>query len=124
MISLSEVLETPVSTLLGETIDEPKPEDLKVISEKLEVINLQLAKRKRAIRKIFHWSFITLCALIVIAFAVLFVLNSPYLGWNYNDPETAVMGVGFHALEWLFVRLAPIVLIGAVVGAVLTREKK
>lgn len=124
LISLSEVLETPVSTLLGETIVEPKPEDLKVISEKLEVINLQLAKRKRAIRKIFHWSFITLCALIVIAFAVLFVLNSPYLGWNYNDPETAVMGVGFHALEWLFVRLAPIVLIGAVVGAVLTREKK
>lgn len=124
LISLSEVLEIPVSTLLGETIVEPKPEDLKVISEKLEVINLQLAKRKRAIRKIFHWSFITLCALIVIAFAVLFVLNSPYLGWNYNDPETAVMGVGFHALEWLFVRLAPIVLIGAVVGAVLTREKK
>ena len=124
LISLSEVLEIPVSTLLGETIVEPKPEDLKVISEKLEVINLQLAKRKRAIRKIFHWSFITLCALILIAFAVLFVLNSPYLGWNYNDPETAVMGVGFHALEWLFVRLAPIVLIGAVVGAVLTREKK
>lgn len=124
LISLSEVLGIPVSTLLGETIVEPKPEDLKVISEKLEVINLQLAKRKRAIRKIFHWSFITLCALIVIAFAVLFVLNSPYLGWNYNDPETAVMGVGFHALEWLFVRLAPIVLIGAVVGAVLTREKK
>ncbi len=124
LISLSEVLEIPVSTLLGETIVEPKPEDLKVISEKLEVINLQLAKRKRAIRKIFHWSFITLCVLILIAFAVLFVLNSPYLGWNYNDPETAVMGVGFHALEWLFVRLAPIVLIGAVVGAVLTREKK
>ena len=39
LISLSEVLETPVSTLLGETFDEPKPDDLKVISEKLEVIN-------------------------------------------------------------------------------------
>ncbi len=124
LIALSEVLETPVSTLLGETIDEPKPDDLKVISEKLEVINLQLAKRKTTRRKIFHWGFITLCALIVIIFAVLFVLNSPYLGWDYNDPETAVMGVEFHALEWLFVRVAPIVLIGSVVGAVLTREKK
>ena len=124
MISLSEVLETPVSTLLGETIDEPKPDDLKVISEKLEIINLRFAKRKEARRKIFHWGFISLCSLIIIAFAVLFVLNSPYLGWDYSKPETEVMGVGFHALEWLFVRLAPIVLIGAIVGAVLTREKK
>lgn len=124
LISLSEVLETPVSTLLGETIDEPKPDDLKVISEKLEVINLQLAKRKGARRKIFHWCFISLCALIVIAFAVMFVLKSPYLEWDYSKPETEVMGVGFHAFEWLFVRSAPIVLIGAVVGAVLTREKK
>lgn len=31
LISLSEVLGTPVSTLLGETIDEPNPDDLKVI---------------------------------------------------------------------------------------------
>lgn len=124
LISLSEVLETPVSILLGETIDEQKPDDLKVICEKLEVINLQLAKRKEARRKIFHWGFISLCGLIVIAFAVLFVLKSPYLGWDYSKPETEVMGVGFHALEWLFVRLAPIFLIGAVVGAVLTREKK
>lgn len=124
LISISEVLETPVSALLGETISQPMPDDLKVISEKLEVINLQLAKRKNTRRKIFHWSFILLCVLIVIVFAALFLLNSPYLGWDYNDPETAVMGVGFHAMEWLFVRVAPIALIGAVVGAVLTREKR
>ena len=65
-----------------------------------------------------------MCAFIVIIFAVLFVLNSPYLGWDYSKPETAVIGVGFHALEWLFVRVSPIVLIGAIVGAVLTREKR
>lgn len=124
LIFLSEVLETPVSTLLGETIDAPKPDDLKVICEKLEVINLQLAKRKTTGRKIFHWGFISLCALIVIVFAVLFVLNSPYLGWDYSKPETAVIGVGFHTLEWLFVRVSPIVLIGAIGGAFLTREKR
>lgn len=124
LISLSEVLETPVSTLLGETIDEPMPDNLKVISEKLEFINLQLAKKKTTRRKIFHWGCISLCALIVIAFAVILALNSPYLGWDYSKPETQVIGVGFHALEWLFVRLAPIVLIGAVIGAVVTREKK
>ncbi len=124
LISISEVLETPVSILLGETIDEPKSDDLKVISEKLELINLQLAKRKTERRKIFHWLFISLFTLIVISFAVILVLDSPYLGWDYSRPETQVVGVGFHALEWLFVRSAPIVLIGSVVGAVLTREKK
>lgn len=124
LISLSEALETPVSALLGERIDEPKPDDLKGISEKLEVINLQLAKRKTTRRKIFHWGFISLCALIVIVFAALFVLKSPYLGWDYSKPETEVMGVGFHALEWLFVRTAPVAFIGAFAGAVLTREKR
>ena len=124
LISISEVLETPVSILLGETIVEPKSDDLKVISEKLELINLQLAKRKTERRKIFHWLFISLFTLIVISFAVILVLDSPYLGWDYSRPETQVVGVGFHALEWLFVRLAPIVLIGSVVGAVLTREKR
>lgn len=123
LISISEVLETPVSTLLGETIAEPKMDDLKVISEKLEAINLQLAKRKTTRRKILHWGFISLCALIVIIFAVLFVLNSPYLGWDYSKPETAVIGVSLHALEWLFVRVAPVALIGAIVGAFLTRKK-
>ena len=123
LISISEVLETPVSTLLGETIVEPKIDDLKVISEKLEIINLQLSQRKTTRRKIFHWIFIALCAVIVIIFAVLVVLNSTYLDWDYSDPETAVIGVSFHALEWLFVRVAPIVLIGSIVGAFLTREK-
>lgn len=124
LISLSEALETPVSTLLGESVIDSKADDLKVISEKLEVINLQLAQRKTARRKKLHWLFILLCAVIVTAFAVLVVLNSPYLGWNYNDPETAVFGAAFHAFEYLFVRLAPIILIGAIVGIVMTRKKE
>ena len=46
LISLSEALETPVSTLLGETVIETEVDTLKAISEKLEVINMQLAQRK------------------------------------------------------------------------------
>ena len=124
LISISEVLETPVSTLLGENIAESKPDELKVISEKLEVINLQLAQRRTKRRKKVHWQLIMLCAVIVIIFAVLMIaVNSPYLGWDYNDPETAVLGTFFHGLEWLFVRLAPIILIGAGIGVFLTRKK-
>ena len=45
LVTLAEALETPVSVLLGETVTEPKADDLKAISEKLEIINLQLAQR-------------------------------------------------------------------------------
>lgn len=123
LIYISEVLETPVSTLLGETVVESKVDDLKAISEKLEIINLQLAQRKTTRRKILHWLLILLCTVIVTISVVLIVLNSPYLGWDYNDPETAVLGVAFHSFEWLFVRLAPIIIIGAMVGIFLTRKK-
>lgn len=124
LISLSEALETPVSTLLGETVIETEIDTLKAISEKLEVINLQLARRKTMRRKIIHCSLITLCAIIVVVSAILFSLESSYLGWDYNEPETAVLGVAFHSFEWLFVRVAPIILIGTVIGIFLTRKKK
>ncbi|HEL8728354.1 TPA: helix-turn-helix transcriptional regulator [Listeria monocytogenes] len=122
LISISEVLETPVSTLLGETVMVSKVDDVKAISEKLEIINLQFAQRKTARRKMLYWLFVSLCAVIAIISAVFIILNSPYLGWDYSDPETSVIGVAFHTFEWLFVRLAPIILIGGVVGIFLTRK--
>ncbi len=124
LISISEVLETPVSTLLGETVIEAEVDNLKAISEKLEVINLQLAQRKTTRRKIIRWLLISLCIIIVMIFAALAILNSPYLGWDYSAPETAVLGVAFHSFEWLFVRTAPIIFIIAVIGIFLTRKKE
>ena len=122
LISISEVLETPVSTLLGETVIESEVDDLKAISEKLEVINLQLAQRKITRTRILHWFFILVCIVIATISAILFALESPYLGWDYSDPETAVLGVAFHSFEWLFVRTAPIIFMGAVTGIFLTRN--
>ena len=122
LITISEILETPVSALLGETYT--PTDDLKVISEKLEIINLQLARSRAVKRKMLHWLFIILCMLIVITAAVLISQNSPYLSWDFNDPETVVAGTFFHAFEWFFFRLAPIALIGTAVGIVFTREKR
>lgn len=124
LIAISEAFETPVSTLLGETIIESKVDDLKAISEKLEIVNLQLAQRKTMRQNTFHWLLISLCVVIVTIYAILIALNSPYLGWNYSVPETAVVGVAFHAFEWMFVRLAPIVFIGAIVGVFWTRKQE
>ena len=108
---------------IGETVAETKAEDLSAISQRLEIINLQLARRKDMHRKILRGACIALCGAVILIFAALFVWNSPYSSWDYSDPETAVVGVFFHAFEWLFVRLAPVTLAGARVGAILTRRR-
>ena len=123
LIAISEALETPVSKLLGETVVETEADSLRTISEKLEVINLQQAQRKNTRRKILHGLFISLCTVIVIMSAVLILINSPYLRWDYSSPETAVLGVAVHSFEWLFVRIGPLIFIGAIMGAFLTRKK-
>ena len=124
LIAISGVLETPVSVLLGETVEEPKADGVKELSEKLEEINLQLALMKEAKRKKLHLFFLILILLIVILAVTVIVSGSPYLDWDYGDPETAVAGTVLHAFEFVFVRLVPFALIGAVVGAVLTRRKR
>ena len=71
--------------------------------EKLELINLQLAQQKAVRRKVLHWAFILLSAIIAVAFIIMILAGSPYLGWDYNDPETAVVGTALHAFEFIFV---------------------
>jgi putative transcriptional regulator len=124
LITLSEVFDTPVSTLLGETISEEEPNDLKKISEKLEVINMQLAERRETKRKICHWFFIIVCIVLVIAFISIATLGNEYMEWDYTNPELAVLGVGVHSVIWIFMRIAPIIFIGSIVGICLTRKKK
>ena len=126
LIILANELDTTVSELLGEPVAEPTTDDLKILSEKLEVINLQLAKRSITKVKMIRWVLISLCAVIVVIFIALASTNSFYLNWNYNynDPELAVAGTILHGFEFLFVRLAPIVFLTSVVGVVVTYKKR
>ena len=126
LIILANELDTTVSELLGEPVAEPTTDDLKILSEKLEVINLQLAKRSITKVKTIRWILISLCAVIVVIFIALASTNSFYLNWNYNynDPELAVAGTILHGFEFLFVRLAPIVFWTSVVGVVVTYKKR
>ena len=127
LIALSEALETPVSTLLGETVTvteaEAEADQVKALSEKLEIINLQFARRKAMRRLSLHWLLIAVCVGILAVAGVLAVVHSPYLGWDYSASETAVMGVAIHAFEWGFVRLAPFALVAALAGVFLTRKR-
>ncbi len=109
LINLSNVFEIPVSTLVGETIEESKSDDLKVISEKLEVINLQLAKREKTRRRVWHYVFGAAAAVMIIIMVLIVVVGSPYLGWDYTNPELAVTGVLCQSIsvdnDWINYRL-------------------
>ena len=111
LIKISELFETPVSEILGESIEEKETNDLKVISEKLEVINEQLSisqKQKRN-RKIIVLLIIDIC--LIFFFVLLALLGSPYLTWDYGNPEWSVIGTLWHSFEWIFFRIAPLLII-------------
>ena len=112
-----------MSTLLGENVVESEADTVKALSEKLEIINLQFARRKALRRSVLHWGLIAVCVGILAVAVILAMEGSTYLGWDYSAPETAVMGVAIHVFEWGFVRLAPLALIVALVGVFLTRKK-
>lgn len=124
LIALSELLEVPVSTLLGSTVEEIQPDGLKTIAEKLELINEQLAQAKKRRQRILHVSCIVVCVVVILLFFFMLIGGSNYLEWDYTDPETAVIGVGLHSFEWLFARIAPLAFVVALVGAILTRGHK
>ncbi len=124
LVSISEVFDIPVSTLLGETIKEESPDTLKEISEKLEIINLQLAQRRESKRRFWHWFFIILCIILILLFIGILTIGNTYMEWNYNDPELSVLGVGIHSFVWIFTRIAPLIIIGSIFGICLTRKKQ
>jgi len=126
LISLAEELNTSVSTLLGETVQEEclNEGNLKNISEKLEIINLQLAKKSEMRIRTIRYLLISVCAIIVVVYIAFAAMNSEYLTWDFNNPELAIAGTLLHGFEFLVVRLAPFVFIGSVIGIVFTYRKR
>ena len=124
IISLAEELDTSVSTLLGETVEECLSEEsIKSISEKLEVINLQLAKRSEVRIRTIRYLLISLCVIIIIGFIVFMSIGSEYLNWDFNNPELAIAGTILHGIEFLFVRISPFVFIGSIIGIIFTYKR-
>ena len=126
LISLADELDTSVSILLGETVPEHdlKDTDLKSISEKLESINLQFAKRSRMRIRLIRYLLLALCVLIAVGFIAFAAMHGEYLDWDYSNPEYAVAGTILHGVEFLFVRLAPFVFIGSIIGIIFTYKKR
>ena len=130
LISISDALDTPVSVLLGESVTETASGDaegnnerMDEIAEKLEIINLQLARGKEKKRTIWRWIFISLCVVTVVILILIASTGNSYLEWDYGNPELAVSGVIIHAFVWIFVRIAPFIILGSVIGICMTIRK-
>lgn len=126
LIKLADELDTSVSILLGETVQEEfsDEENIKAISEKLEVMNLQLAKSREARIRTIRYLLIAICAMIIVVFLAFVAIGSDYLNWDFSDPELAIAGTILHGIEFIFVRLAPFILIGSFIGIVVTYRKR
>ncbi len=126
LIAISEIFETPVSEILGESIAEKEKNGLKVISEKLEVINEQLSMRQKQKRKRIVNFLIFLDALIILSFILLAVLGSPYQSWDYSDPEWSVIATLWHSFEWIFFKVAPlmVIVITSILGIIVVKRNK
>lgn len=116
LIALAEALGVSVGTLLGETVQAPEPDELSVIAEKLEIINMHLARRAARWRAVLLCLFAAVFVLTVLTLIGLGMMGSSYLSWDFSDPETAIAATALHAFEWVFVRVAPFALVGSAVG--------
>lgn len=105
--SLSETLEVPVNALLQDNCLDVFADRMQVLLEELELIQMQVVRRSMTRKRIFFWLCIGLGAIIIANSAFCLRLRVLF-GWDYSDPEAAVLGAAFHSLEWLFVRMAPL----------------
>lgn len=126
LITISEIFETPVSEILGENIEEKEKNDLKLISEKLEIINEQLSMKQKQKRKRVINFLIIVDVCIILLFILLTILGSPYQSWDYSDPEWSVIGTLWHSFEWVFFKIAPlmVIVITSILGIIFVKRNK
>lgn len=122
LVAIGGVLDTPVSTLLGETVRASEPEGLQALSEKLEVLNDQFARAQESKRRALHALFIAIASITVLLLIALAAIGGSYLEWDFSNPEYAVAGTMLHGFEWVFARMAPIMLAGSIAGAIASRK--
>ena len=129
LIKISTALETPVNVLLDETISPDESSELKIIANKLEILNEQIAKHNESHRKMRKVLFIVLCV-IATRFFVRNLVNFIYLQLAISsigiiggaDGPTAIFVTSTGAKPLIFVILLAVAVISAI-GIYKNRKK-
>ena len=82
---------------------------------------MQKQKRQKTIQFL-----IIMDDIILLFFILLTVFGSPYQSWDYSNPEWSVIGTIWHSFEWIFFRIAPIlvIVITFVLGMLLIKRNR
>ncbi len=86
LIQIADIFETPVSALLGDTVE--SSEDKNIIAQKLEQLNALLAERNRRSRRIWKVVAIVLIAAAVITILLIIVVLSAYINFSVDPAIT------------------------------------
>ena len=89
----------------------------------MEVINEQLSNNQKEKRKKRLKVLIIADISIVLLFILLALLGEPYQSWDYDIIEWAILGTFWQAFEWIFIRLAPIVVVVLTTIILIKRNK-
>lgn len=111
LVTISNALNTSVSTLLGWSNEEEPDEDSKVLAQKLEVINLQLAQMNH--NRLKTWFFVFLTVALFIIYVFIMLDSSQNVSWTEMTSD----------FEIIFMKIAPFFLIGSIIGCVLVKKK-
>ncbi|MBS7158700.1 MAG: helix-turn-helix transcriptional regulator [Collinsella sp.] len=122
LVAIGEALDTPVSTLPGETVPTSEPGGLQALSEKLEVLNDQFARAQESKRRALHALCIAIAAITALVLIALAAVGGSHIEWDFSNPEYAVAATLLHGFEWIFARMAPIILAGSIAGTVASRK--
>ena len=133
LIRIAEELETPVNVLLDETRPSDEDSELKILANKLEIINQQMAKQSENRRKIWRILFITACAAAVcmLLWCLIRYVSVQSLSSTIEGNTAIIGGSDGPTAIWVSdpsVRILPLflsvtVLVLSVVGICKTRKK-
>ena len=131
LIQIAQVLETPVSALLGEKIPEEKEEEkLQIMAEKLERINACMAERtsriRRATRVVAIVAILLAAAGIVLLLLTTGLLHRPPYGPNVIGGTDEATGIFVTGTNWLAFGVKMAACVGAMVagGILLYRTRR
>lgn len=130
LIKIAEALNTSVSTLLGEAISSDNSSEIRVLAEKLEVLNTMLAAKNERNRK--GWRLAFIAAAVISALYAFYAIIASIQHQKIVQQSIGIIG-GADGPTSVFVTSTPmnsplpvfaiIILLAAVAGICLTRRK-
>ena len=127
LVTIAEALGTTVNTLLGETIEPDISSELKIIANKLEVINEHMVKQNESRRKAWRVVFALTTIFSVISFLIVMIGSVNYISVTNAiggvDGPTAIMVTG-SGVNMIPVLVTGMIAIISTIGLYMTRKKK